>query len=93
MWHERFRFTQFCLILGFLPLLNGCNLVVNLEDTGPNLIWSTPVAGTNGINGLTLGGTCGSTTGDLANLKITGDISGLATASCTSGTWFVYSNI
>ncbi|MFV8258799.1 hypothetical protein ACNQKP_13410 [Bdellovibrio bacteriovorus] len=59
-----------------------------IDNTNPALAWGTPAAGANGINGLTVTGTCGGLTGDGANVVLTGDISGApVTTACTAGSW------
>ncbi|UXR66019.1 hypothetical protein EZJ49_07130 [Bdellovibrio bacteriovorus] len=65
------------------------SLPYTIDNGAPALTWTSPADGSNGINGLTLSGACGSASGDIVTLSITGDISGTPTATCTAGSWSV----
>lgn len=59
-----------------------------VDNGAPALAWGNPAAGSNGINGLTVSGTCGASPGDSASVTLTGDISGApVTTACNAGSW------
>lgn len=65
------------------------SLPYTIDNGAPALTWTSPADGSNGINGLTLSGACGSATGDLPTVSVSGDVTGTPTATCTAGSWSV----
>lgn len=61
-----------------------------IDNGSPALTWASPADGSNGINGITASGACGSASGDGAVVTLTGDIVGApVNTACTAGNWSV----